>query len=278
MVGVAYRGHIPLDDIAIEFEVGASSGGGTPRIGVWKTITVRGELTDEHLVRLKRASEFCPVGQDFSKRISTFDDRVEFVAGGSERRKHNNAQPPTVGADRNSAALIFPPGKVRSRHLRQTQEWGEDGGKRILVHEGEVNVYFSYEGSNRPHRWAVLGGHTSQRWGPSPVDFHNGMLAVSVVATLRRLVAPEPVGYEDLAVIIETEAHGGTGRVNVQLAAAEGKVRQQRRVIRTVVAGGPLREVPADTIYAALKSDPMYRFIQEGDILLGEQMVHTSLG
>ena len=117
-----------------------------------------------------------------------------------------------------------------------------------------------YEGQNRPHRWAVLGGYTSQGWGPLPVDFLNGALAVSAVATLRRLVAPEPLAYDDLAVIIESEADGGTGRASMQLAAAEG---------------GPLREVPADAIYAALKSDPMYRFIQEGDILLGEQMVHA---
>lgn len=279
MVGVAYRGNIPLDHLDIEFEVGASSADDAPRTGVKKTITVTGDLTREHLVRLNRASDFCPRGQEWTKRVTTIEDHVDFATGGAAAYARDDPHPSAVGTlpDRDSAALIFPPGRVHSRHLRETKEWGEDSGKRILAHEGEVNVYFSCEGQKRPHRWAVLGGHTSQGWGPSPVDFHNGALAASAVATLRRLVAPEPVAYDDLAVTIESEGHGGSGRANAQSTAAEGQLRQ-RRVIRKVVTGGPLRDVPPDAIYAALQSDPISRFIREGDILLSEQLVHAGRG
>lgn len=278
MVGVAYRGNIPLEHIAIEFEVGASSGDRKLQNGVKKTITVTGPLTDEHLLRLKRASDFCPVGQHMTRRVTTIEDHVEFATGGTEAHPQDAPHPFTVGSlpERNSAELIFPAGKVDSRYLRETREWGEDAGKRVLAQEGEVNVYFACDGQKRGHRWAVLGGHTSESWGPRPVDFPNGALAASTVETLRRLVAPEALGYDDLAVFIESEGHGGpasTGRAGAQLAAMAGETRP-RRVIRKVIAGGPLLEVPVDTIYVALKSDPMARFIQEGDILLGEKLVH----
>ena len=278
MVGVAYRGHIPLEEIAAEFEVGMSTVDGLPRTGVWETITVKGDLTDEHLLRLKRASRFCPRGQDFTQRNTVVDDQVAFMSGDREPRVLNKPGPSTTD-DHNGAALMFPPGKVHSLHLRETREWGGEPGRPTLAHEGQVVVYFAYEREqDRPHRWAVLGGHTSAGWGPSPVDFHNGALAASTVATLRTLVAPDPLGHDDLIVTVESEPHGGRGRTGAQQTAAEGEVRRQRRITRRVMAGGPLSEVPAEAIRNALKSDPLYRFIQNGDILLGDRMVHERVG
>lgn len=220
MVGVAYRGQIPLEDIAIQFEVAAASAEGRPRSGVRKTITVTGPLGEEHLVRLRRAADFCPVGQYFTKRVTTIEDHVELASIGSPVDGHE-APDPSMIENGLGQEVVLPPGPVRGRYLRDTREWGEESGRRILTQEGEVNVYLACEGLKRPHRWALLGGHTSESWGPRPADFASGALAASTA--LRRLVAPMRLAHEDLTVVIESAGHRGTGRADVQAAGPPGR-------------------------------------------------------
>lgn len=124
----------------------------------------------------------------------------------------------------------------------------------------------------------MVGGHTSQGWGPPPANFAQAALAASTVETLRPLVAPARLGCRDLAVTIESEGHLAIGgRPGVQADAAAG-VRRERRMVRRVVAGGPLADVPAPAIFAAMKRDPLYRFLLDGDILLDEEIAVVKPG
>ena len=76
MVGVAYRGQIPLQDIRVDFQVEAVTGPDARGFGVKKTVTLHGPLSDTQQLRLHRAAEYCPVGQLFTKGAMAIEDQV----------------------------------------------------------------------------------------------------------------------------------------------------------------------------------------------------------
>ena len=269
MAGVACRGNIPLEDIAVDFEIGADPSGGDGHVDVRKTLTLKGTFTEEEYLRLSRTAAYCPVGQFFSKRSITIEDRVEIGAGTSragaaEGPPSDGTVSPPVGASQ-----VLTPGVVRGRYLWDTQEWDVVSGKRTLLQEGEVKVYLESQALPGPRRWSLIGGHTSGAWGPLPIDLATAGLAASTVGTLRDLVAPAAWSPSDLQVLIEVEQ--GRSKHTAQEAAVAGLLREQRWV-RKVVAGGPLRGVSREAIHRALERDPIYRYFRDGDLLSGEEI------
>ena len=101
MAGVACRGNIPLEDIAVDFEIGVDPSGGDGHVDVRKTLTLKGTFTDEEYLRLSRTAAYCPVGQFFSKRSITIEDQVEIIAGTS----HAGAAD-TPPSDGNASPLV----------------------------------------------------------------------------------------------------------------------------------------------------------------------------
>ena len=67
VVGVAYRGNIPLEDISVDFEVEPIELPNSLGFGVREVVTLKGNISESERVRLQRASQFCPVGQALTK-------------------------------------------------------------------------------------------------------------------------------------------------------------------------------------------------------------------
>ncbi len=67
MVGVAYRGQIPLEDIKVDFEVEPVELPNAIGFAVREVVTLRGQLSETERLRLQRAAQYCPVGQSLTK-------------------------------------------------------------------------------------------------------------------------------------------------------------------------------------------------------------------
>lgn len=93
---------------------------------------------------------------------------------------------------------VLVPGTVEAQYVPGTQEAIED-----VFNEGEVKLYFSCETKKRPLRWNTLAGHTFG-WCPLPVHLTNGGLAASLVATIRKIVAPVQLLSGELEVVISS--------------------------------------------------------------------------
>lgn len=76
VVGVAYRGQIPLQDIRVDFQVEAVARPDASGFGVRKTVTLKGPLSETEQLRLRRAAEYCPVGQIFTKAALAIEDQI----------------------------------------------------------------------------------------------------------------------------------------------------------------------------------------------------------
>jgi uncharacterized OsmC-like protein len=76
VVGVAYRGQIPLQDIRVDFQVEAIAHPDASGFGVRKTVTLKGSRSQTAQLRLRRAAEYCPVGQIFTKGALALEDQV----------------------------------------------------------------------------------------------------------------------------------------------------------------------------------------------------------
>ena len=75
-MGVAHRGQIPLQDIQVDFQVEAVTRPDARGFGVRKTVTLKGPLSETEQLRLRRAAEYCPVGQLFTKGALTIEDQM----------------------------------------------------------------------------------------------------------------------------------------------------------------------------------------------------------
>jgi hypothetical protein len=267
VVGVAHRGQIPLQDIRVDFQVEAVAGADERGFGVRKTVALKGPLSETEQLRLRRAAEYCPVGQLLTKGALAIEDQVTCSA--------QNAEPEAAVS---AAAVLQPPlgtlptcapGAVHGLYLVDTREYDDSG---VLQQEGEVKLYLTCENLTRPGRWALLAGHSSAGWMPPPVPLAYAALAASTVTTLRQFVSLEawpPAGFH-----VEIIPQGAGNRDQAQAAAAAGAI-NARRVARKIVLHGAPSVSPVQTIEAALQHDPLSLSFRSGTVLLGEQTIVT---
>ncbi len=254
---MAYRGNIPLEGIEVGFQIEAS-----PRspagFGVRKTLTLSGRFSETEQLRLRRASEYCPVGQVLMKGAVAITDEV--VAAGEGL--------PVPAALRQEDAPAAISGEVRARYLAETAERSAGGA---LEQEGEVELYLGWENRTRPGRCVIVAGHSSQGWVPPPVPLAHAALASSSAATLQHL-APDALRAAG-PLRVETLRRGTGNRDQAQADAAEGNLRRQE-LTRRAVLDGPAADAGA-AIWEALLRDPVYRALRQGGILLDEAYIWT---
>ena len=269
VVGVAYRGHIPLQDIRVDFQVESMARPHIPGFGVRKTITLHGPLSDTEQRRLRRAAEYCPVGQLFTKGALVIEDQVEYRA---ERAVPTMAGPSArVPQPSLDTPQPLAPGAVHGRYLAETKEYADSG---VLQHEGEVKVYLTWANLTRPGRWTLLAGHSSEGWMPPPVPLAYAAFAASTVTTLRPFIAPDAWAPADFHV--EIAPYGTGSRDQAQANAAAGTI-NTRRVVRTIVLHGAPSALLGQAIEAALQQDPLSTSFRQGGVLLDEQIVVRQL-
>ena len=267
VVGVAHRGQIPLQDIQVDFQVEAVTRPDARGFGVRKTVTLKGPLSETEQLRLRRAAEYCPVGQLFTKGALAIEDQVTCSA-------QNAAPEAAVSAAQGVQPLLdtFPTcatGAIHGRYLVDTQEYADSG---VLQHEGEVKLYLTCENLTRPGRWTLLAGHSSVGWMPPPVPLAYAALAASTVTTLRPFVSRE--AWPSAGFHVEIVPQGAGSRDQSQTAAAAGTI-NTRRVVRTIVLHGTPGVSAVQAIEAALPHDPLARSFRRGGVLLGEQIMLT---
>jgi uncharacterized OsmC-like protein len=267
VVGVAHRGRIPLKDIQVDFQVEAIGRPDARAFGVRKTVTLKGSLSDTEQLRLRRAAEYCPVGQLFTKGALAIEDHVTGSAqNAAPEAAVSVAEVPQPPLD------TFPtcaPGAVHGRYLVDTQEYTDSG---VLQHEGEVKLYLTCDNRTRPGRWTLLAGHSSAGWMPPPVPLAYAALAASTVTTLRQRVFAE--AWPSAGFHVEMIPQGAGNRDQSQSAAAAGTI-NTRRVVRKIVLHGAPGVSPLQAIEAALPHDPLALSLRGGGVLLGEQIIVT---
>jgi uncharacterized OsmC-like protein len=267
VVGVAHRGQIPLQDIQVDFQVEAVNRPDATGFGVRKTIAFKGPLSETAQLRLRRAAEYCPVGQLCTKGALAIEDQVTCSA-------QHAAPEAAVSAVQVLQPRLdtFPPcpsGAVHGRYLVDTQEYADSG---VLQHEGEVKLYLSCDNLTRPGRWTLLAGHRSAGWMPPPVPLAYAALAASTVTTLRQF--PSRDAWPSAGFHVEMIPQGAGNRDQSQAAAAAGTI-NTRRVVRTIVLHGAPGVSPVQAIEEALPHDPLALSFRSGGVLLGEQTVVT---
>lgn len=267
VVGVAYRGQIPLQDIRVDFQVEAVARPDARGFGVRKMVTLKGPLSETEQLRLRRAAEYCPVGQLFTKGALAIADQVTCSAQSAAPEAAVSAaqvfQPPL------DTLPTCPPGAVHGRYLVDTREYADSG---VLQQEGEVKLYLTRENHTRPGRWTILAGHSSAGWMPPPIPLAYTALAASTVTTLRQFVFGEawiPGGFH-----VEIIPQGAGNRDHAQTAAAAGTI-NTRQVVRKIVLHGTPGVSPVQAIEAALQHDPLSLSFRSGGVLLGEQIILT---
>jgi len=252
MVGVAYRGNIAIENVAVDFEV--KSG-----FRLRKTVTAPGTFQEEELARLRRAIEFCPVGKLFTKRSLEIADEVEVQVGPGSRVSGLGPGEP--------AELTIPAGSVRAEYLPATKEFNDAGELRM---EGEVKLYLSCENHERPGRWLLMGGHSGPGWLPAPVPMLNGAIAASAALTLQSIAPSKAV--RDGAFQVEIPRESAGNRDQSQADAAAGIIRG-RAVTRHVSLLAPASDAEVERVRSAVADDPLGRALREGVELLDEQLV-----
>jgi hypothetical protein len=266
-VGVAYRGQIPIQDIQVDFQVEAVARPEARGFGVRKTVALQGSLSETEQLRLRRAAEYCPVGQLFTKGALVIEDQVTYSAPSAAPEAA--VSPPQVVQPPLDTLPTCAPGAVHGRYLVDTREYS-DGG--MLQQEGEVKLYLTCENLTRPGRWTLLAGHGSTGWMPPPVPLAYAALAASTVTTLRPFVFRE--AWPSAAFHVEIIPFGAGNRDQAQTAAAAGAINTRRVVRKTALHGSPgVSSVQA--IEAALQHDPLALSFRTGAVLLGEQIIVT---
>jgi len=265
LVGVAYRGQIPLQDMQVDFQlepVDRTDGRG---FGVRKTITLKGPLSETEQLRLHRAAEYCPVGQIFTKGALAIEDQVACQAESAVPE----AAALSAGVLQPSwlAPQAFAPGAVHARYLADTKEY-VDGG--VLHQEGEVKIYLTCDNRTRPGRWTLLAGHSSEGWMPPPVPLAYAALAASTVTSLRHVISPE--AWPSAGFHVEIAPQGAGNRNQAQAAAAAGAINTRRAVRRVVLHEAP-GALLVQALEAALQQDPLAMSFCKGGVLLSEQIV-----
>jgi hypothetical protein len=263
VVGVAYRGRIPLEDIMVDFQVEPVVGSNSIGFGVRKVVTLKGQLSETERLRLQRAADYCPVGQALSKGSVEIADLVQWSSG-----EVAVATPLPEGLQPLEGDLpAVAPGTVQSHYLLDTKEYDESGA---MLHEGEVKVYIACENLTRFSRWALLAGHSSQGWVPPPFPLVQGAWAASTVVTLGRLLPQGTEGTHGLRVEIAQAAGGNRGQS--QSNAAAGVVGRRGAVRRVILPGTPGTNL-IEAVQAALQRDPISMAYRKGGVLLQEEVV-----
>jgi hypothetical protein len=263
VVGVAYRGQIPLEDIKVDFEVEPVELPNAIGFAVREVVTLTGQLSETERLRLQRAAQYCPVGQSLTKGSMEIQDEVQWSSG-----ELTAASPALAALPRLERDLpAIPPGSVHGHYLLGTKEYDETGA---MVHEGEVKVYITCKNLTHSSHWSLLSGHSSEGWVPPPLPLAQGAWAASTVVTLSRLLSQGEEGADDLQVELTLGAGGARGRS--QRNAAGGVVGHRRALRRVTVPGTP-RTTPIEAVQAALQSDPISMAYRNGGVLLHEEVV-----
>jgi hypothetical protein len=262
VVGVAYRGRIPLEDIKVDFVVEPVAGSDTAGFGVRKVVTLAGRLSERDHVRLERAAEFCPVGQALTKKAVQITDQVQWSSG--ETAQFNLATEEIQPLTGDLPALT--PGEVHGRYLLDTREYDEAGA---MEHEGEVKVYVTCENLTRTSRWTLLAGHSSPGWVPPPFPLSHAAWAASTVSTLSQLLPEVAEDTNSLRVEIATSPGGGRGQS--QGNAAAGIVASRAAVRRVVLPGSP-SNTPLESVQGALLRDPVSLAYMKGGVLMEDRV------
>ena len=264
MVGVAYRGGIPLEDIEVDFEVEPVERAGSIGFGVRELVTLKGDLSERDRVRLQRASRYCPVGQALTKGSMVIEDEVQWRSG--EVTAISPASQPLPALE--GALPVIQSGTVHGSYLLDTKEYDEDG---VMQHEGEAKIYITTQNLSHTSRWTVMASHSSPGLIPPPFPSAQAAWAASTATTLSHLLPlSDDQDSRDIQVEIGVTISGG--RDQAQGSAAEGRVVHRNAVRRLVVPGSP-RTMPVETVQAALQRDPITIAYTEGGILLDEQVV-----
>lgn len=267
VVGVAYRGQIPLQDIRVDFQVEAVAGSDAHRFGVRKTVTLHGPLSETEQRRLHRAADYCPVGQLFTKGALALEDQV--ICSAESAAPAAAAPSDWVLPSLSGTHPSLPPGTVHGRYLADTKEYADSG---VLQHEGEVKIYLTCANLTRSGRWTLLAGHSSEGWMPPPVPLAYAALAASTVSTLQQCVSPD--AWPAAGFHVEVAPQGAGNRDQAQTAAAAGTINIRHAVRRVVLHGAP-GTGPVQAIEAALQHDPLSASFRTGGVLLGEPIVVT---
>jgi hypothetical protein len=228
---------------------------------------LKGPLSATEQLRLRRAAEYCPVGQLFTKGALAIEDQV--ICGAENATPEAAVSAAQVLQPPLDSLPTCPPGAVHGRYLVDTQEYADSG---VLQHEGEVKLYLSCDNLTRPGRWTLLAGHRSAGWMPPPVPLAYAALAASTVTTLRQFVSRE--AWPSAGFHVEMIPHGAGNRDQSQAAAAAGTI-NTRRVVRTIVLHGAPGVSPVQAIEEALPHDPLTLSFRSGGVLLGEQIIVT---
>ena len=264
VVGVAYRGGIPLEDIAVDFAVEPTAAADGPGFGVRETVRLKGNLSETERVRLERAVRFCPVGQALTKGSMQFADVVEW---------DNGERVSLSAADADDALLTgglpaLASGTVQARYLGDTQEY-DAAGK--MTDEGEAKIYLGTENQTRAGRWTLLAGHSSKGWVPPPFPTAQAAWAAATAATLvSRLPFRDDSDAAGLRVAVGLLMQGGRDRA--QGDAAAGNITRRPALRRLIIPGSP-ETMPAAAVAAALNRDPVTIAYRSGGVLLDEQVI-----
>jgi uncharacterized OsmC-like protein len=225
---------------------------------------LKGSLSETEQLRLRRAAEYCPVGQLFTKGALAIEDQVNCRAQTTMPEVAVSAaqvlQPPLA------TFPTCPPGAVHGRYLVDTQEYADSG---VLQHEGEVKLYLSCDNLTRPGRWTLLAGHRSAGWMPPPVPLAYAALAASTVTTLRQFLSRD--AWPSAGFHVEMIPQGAGNREQSQAAAAAGTI-NTRSIVRKIVLHGAPDASSVKAIEAALQDDPLALSFRRGGVLLGEEI------
>ena len=262
-MGVAYRGNIPLEDIAVAFDINptkSSTEGLNPGFSVTETVTLTGDISESEIVRLQRAAHFCPVGQALTKGSMVIQDVLMWSNGETEVIPITNNLPKLAGPK----LPLLAAGTVHGSYLKNTKEYDDAGN---MIHEGESKVYVQYDTTARSYRWTYQAGHSSEGWVPPPFPFSLGAWAASTVSTLNKLISYEIPG---LQVELSALNRGNSGQS--QGDAASGIIRN-RQVLRKIRIDGAPNPTISQDIQNALQYDPITIAYKHGGIPVDNNIV-----
>ncbi len=264
MVGVAYRGGIPLADIEVDLEVEPVERLPSPGFGVREMVRLKGYLSESERVRLERAARFCPVGQVLTKGSMVIEDEVRWSSGEAAPLAPVDGDLPPLAGTRPA----IQPGTVHASYLLDTREYDAQGA---MHEEGEAKVYVTTRNLTHTSRWTIMAGHSSNGLVPPPFPTAQAGWAASTAATLVRLL---PRGDAATAADLRVEISAGIagGRNEAQGNAAAGRL-AHRSAVRRIAVPGDRRALPAEAILAALQQDPISIAYREGGVLLEERVM-----
>ena len=117
LVGVAYRGNIALEDVAVDFEAEPTCSNDGVGFGVRESVTLYGKISESERVPLRLASGHCPVGQALTKGSIQVDDEFRWSTG--ETVSATTSSEDLHPLDGGLPAILF--GTVHAKYLLETK-------------------------------------------------------------------------------------------------------------------------------------------------------------